>query len=78
MAYALQNAGYTVGIPELGNQDTIAPAVSKGNATLLDWLNDEIAALGEENFFHEDYKATLADTYGMDYMESLVVEGGVQ
>ncbi len=78
LAYALQNAGYTVGIPELGNQDTIAPAVSKGNATLLDWLNDEIVALGEENFFHEDYKATLADTYGMDYMESLVVEGGAQ
>ncbi len=78
IAFALQNEGYTVGIPELGNQDTIAPAVTKGNTTLLDWLNDEIAALGEENFFHADYEATLADTYGMDYMESLVVEGGAQ
>ena len=56
--------------------DTIAPAVSKGNTTLLDWINDEIAALGEENFFHADYEATLADTYGLDYEDSLVVEGG--
>ena len=77
IAYALQNEGYTVGIPSLGSQDTIAPAVSKGNTTLLDWLNEEIVALGEEQFFHAAYKATLADTYGLDYEESLVVEGGV-
>ncbi|MDD3395458.1 MAG: transporter substrate-binding domain-containing protein, partial [Anaerotignum sp.] len=31
IAFALQNKGYTVGIPSLGSQDTIAPAVSKGN-----------------------------------------------
>lgn len=42
IAYALQNTGYTVGIPSLGSNDTIAPAVSKGNTTLLDWINDEI------------------------------------
>lgn len=77
IAFALQNAGYTVGIPSLGSQDTIAPAVSKGNTTLLDWLNDEIKALGEEQFFHADYEATLVDTYGLDYEEELVVEGGV-
>ena len=77
IAFALQNPGYTVGIPELGSQDTIAPAVSKGNTTLLNWLNDEIKALGSENFFHKDYEATLVDTYGLDYEDSLVVEGGV-
>ncbi len=77
IAFALQNKGYTVGIPELGSQDTIAPAVSKGNETLLNWLNDEIKALGNENFFHKDYEATLVDTYGLDYENSLVVEGGV-
>ncbi len=77
IAFALQNEGYTVGIPSLGSQDTIAPAVSKGNTTLLDWLNAEIEALGEEQFFHADYEATLVDTYGLDYEESLVVEGGV-
>ena len=77
IAFALQNPGYTVGIPSLGSQDTIAPAVSKGNETLLNWINDEIKALAGENFFHKDYEATLVDTYGLDYEESLVVEGGV-
>ena len=77
IAYALQNPGYTVGIPSLGSQDTIAPAVSKGNESLLNWINDEIKVLAAENFFHKDYEATLVDTYGLDYEESLVVEGGV-
>lgn len=76
IAYALENEGYVVGIPSLGSQDTIAPAVSKGNTTLLDWLNQEIESLGKENFFHADYEATLIDTYGADYEDTLVVEGG--
>lgn len=77
IAFANQNDAFTVGIANLGSQDTIAPAVYKGNTTLLDWLNDEIVALGEEQFFHEAYKATLVDTYGMEFIDSLVVEGGV-
>ena len=76
IAYALQNEGYTVGIPSLGSQDTIAPAVSKGNETLLNWINDEIRALAAEKFFHKDYEATLVETYGLDYEESLVLENG--
>ena len=76
IAFALENAGYTVGIPSLGSQDTIAPAVSKGNETLLTWINDEIKTLAAENFFHKDYEATLVDTYGLDYEDSLVLEGG--
>ena len=77
IAFANQNPGYTVGIASLGSQDTIAPAVSQGNTTVLDWLNEEIQKLGEENFFHKDYEATLVDTYGIDYEDELVVEGGV-
>ena len=77
IAFAKQNEGYTVGIPSLGSADTIAPAVTKGNDTLLDWINDEIKTLGEEKFFHADYEATLLDTYGADYEDELVVEGGV-
>lgn len=76
IAFSLENEGYVVGIPSLGSQDTIAPAVSKGNSTLLDWLNEEIVSLGKENFFHADYEATLLDTYGRDYEDTLVVEGG--
>lgn len=77
IAFAIDNPGFTVGIPSLGSSDTIAPAVTKGNTSLLDWLNDEIKTLGEENFFHTDYEATLLDTYGADYEDTLVVEGGV-
>ena len=76
IAFAKQNSGYTVGIPSLGSQDTIAPTVSKGNTTLLDWINDEIKSLGEESFFHKYYEETLVDTYGLDYEDELVVEGG--
>lgn len=76
IAFALQNKGYTVGIPSLGSQDTIAPAASKGNETLLNWINEEIKSLGDEQFFHADYEATLVDTYGLDFEDSLVVEGG--
>ncbi len=76
IAFAIENEGFTVGVPSLGAADTIAPAVTKGNETLLNWLNDEIKAVGEENFFHADYEATLLDTYGADYEDTLVVEGG--
>ncbi len=75
IAFSIENPGYVVGIPSLGSADTIAPAVTKGNTSLLDWLNNEIKALGEERFFHADYEATLLDTYGADYEDTLVVEG---
>lgn len=78
LAWALSNPGFTVGIDALGNADTIAPAVQKGNTTLLDWINSEIEALGAENFFHAAYDETLAPVYGdAADPESLVVEGGV-
>lgn len=77
LAWALSNPGFSVGIDALGNADTIAPAVQKGNTTLLDWVNDEIETLGKENFFHADYAATLASVYGdAADPDSLVVEGG--
>ena len=78
LAWALSNPGFTVGIDALGNADTIAPAVQKGNTTLLDWLNSEIEALGKENFFHADYELTLAPVYGEAAdPDALVVEGGI-
>ena len=78
LAWALSNPGFTVGIDALGNADTIAPAVGKGNTTLLEWINNEIKALAEENFFHADYEETLAPVYGEAAdPDSLVVEGGV-
>ena len=78
LAWAMSNPGFTVGIESLGSIDAIAPAVTKGNTELLDWINEEIKALGEEQFFHADYDATLASVYG-DTVDknNLVVEGGV-
>ena len=78
LAWALTNPGFTVGIDALGNADTIAPAVQKGNSSLLNWLNDEIKGLADENFFHADYDATLAAVYGdAANPDNLVIEGGV-
>lgn len=78
IAWAKANPGFTVGIETLGQYDTIAAAVAKGNSTLLDFLNDEIATLGEEQFFHKDYEETLKAVYGEDTNpDSMVVESGV-
>ncbi|MCI7099554.1 MAG: cysteine ABC transporter substrate-binding protein [Lachnospiraceae bacterium] len=78
LAWARQNPGFTVGVESIGNIDTIAPAVQKGNTELLNWLNSEIESLADEQFFHADFDATLKDVYGDSIdPESLVVEGGV-
>ena len=78
LAWAMSNPGFTVGVESLGSTDAIAPAVTKGNETLLKWLNDEMTGLADEQFFHADYDATLAAVYGENVdKDSLVVEGGV-
>ena len=78
LAWAIENPGFTVGIESLGSLDTIAPAVQKGNDTVLDSINGEIEALAAEQFFHADYEATLKDVYGDAVNpDNLVVEGGV-
>ena len=64
LAWALQNPGYTVGIEKLGDPEAIAPAVRKGNTSLLNWLNDEIANKLPDDFFLRDYEATLEPVYG--------------
>ncbi|WP_206424696.1 transporter substrate-binding domain-containing protein [Gordonibacter sp. Marseille-P4307] len=75
IAFAKADAGrYVVGIDALGNADTIAPAVTKGNDSLRSWLNDELASLGSQRFFHDAYDKTLAATYGEAYRDTLVVE----
>ena len=60
----MKNPDFKVGITSLGDLDTIAPAVQKGNKELLAYINDEIKKLGAENFFHKNYEATLAPIYG--------------
>ena len=77
IAWAIQHPGFSVGIKSLGETSYIAAAVKKGNTALLDWLNNELVELGEENFFHKDYEQTLAPVYGdAATPDDLVVEGG--
>ena len=77
LAWAMKNPDFKVGITSLGDLDTIAPAVQKGNKELLAYINDEIKKLGAENFFHKNYEATLAPIYGNAVNpDDLVVEGG--
>ena len=78
LAWAIRNDGYSVGITSLGDLDTIAPAVQKGNTELKDWIDEEIKVLAEEQFFHKNFEETLKPVYGEDVdPDSLVVEGGV-
>ena len=77
LAWAKSNKGFKVGITHLGGDDTIAPAVQKGNTELLNFVNDEIVKLGKDNFFHKDYQETLEPVYGNEVNpDDIVVEGG--
>jgi len=76
IAWAKDNKGFTVGVPSLGSTDTIAPAVTKGNTELKDWIDTELETLGKENFVHKAYDETLKSVYGAEFEDSLVVEGG--
>ena len=64
LAWAKQNKGFVVGVESLGDIDTIAPAVQKGNTELLNWLNDEIKTLAKEKFFHKNFDEKLKSVYG--------------
>ena len=77
LAWAKSNKGFKVGVTKLGDEDTIAPAVQKGNRELLDFVNDEIDKLADENFFHKDFEETLKPVYGDEVdPDDIVVEGG--
>ena len=77
LAWAIASDGFTAGITALGDPDSIAGAVTKGNGTLLSWLNEHLVTLGKEQFFHADFEQTLRPVYGDSASaEELVVEGG--
>ncbi|CAM2852018.1 cysteine ABC transporter substrate-binding protein [Helicobacter felis] len=63
-AWVKKNPEFKVGIPSLGDQDVIAPAVKKGNKALLEWLNKEIDTLTKDGFIKKAYDATLKPVYG--------------
>lgn len=76
-SWAKQNPGYRVLPQTLGDEAPIAPAVKKGNTELRDWVNEELAKLGEEKFLlglYDQYvRPELAE--GTD-PNAIIVEGG--
>ncbi|WP_276896189.1 cysteine ABC transporter substrate-binding protein [Helicobacter japonicus] len=72
LAWAMENEGFSVGIPTLGEEDVIAPAVKKGNSELKEWLDEEIEALIHNGFMKEAYLQTLAPIFGEEKMDSII------
>lgn len=76
-SWAKQNPGYRVLTDTLGDEAPIAPAVKKGNSELRDWVNAELAKLGEEQFLLKLYdqyvRKDLADDTDPN---AIIVEGG--
>ena len=64
LAWAAENPEFVVGIPQIGNEDFIAPAVKKGNTELLNWLNAEIKQLRTSGEIQNIYNQTLKPIYG--------------
>lgn len=64
LAWAAENPNFVVGIPQIGNEDFIAPAVRKGDTELLKWLNTEIKQLREHGEIEHIYNQTLKPLYG--------------
>ena len=72
LAWAMENPGFGVGIPTLGEEDVIAPAVKKGNVELKTWLDEEITKLTSEGFIKEAYDKTLAPIFGEEKADSVI------
>ncbi|WP_373817894.1 cysteine ABC transporter substrate-binding protein [Glaesserella sp.] len=63
-AWAKENPTFDVAIGNVGPQEFIAPAVQKGNKALLDFVNNEIAALKANGKLKAAYEKTLVPVYG--------------
>lgn len=61
----------------LGAEAPIAPAVKKGNVELRDWVNAELAKLGEDKYLLKLYDQYVRKELSDDTKpESVIVEGG--
>ncbi|MDD0824182.1 cysteine ABC transporter substrate-binding protein [Mannheimia sp. AT1] len=63
-AWAKENPTYDVAISSLGEKENIAPAVQKGNQTLLDAVNQSIANFKTNGKLKAAYEKTLVPVYG--------------
>lgn len=72
-AWVKKNPKYTVGIKSVGPKQYIAPAVKKGNTSLLNWSNKEITKLNQEGFFTQDYNQQLKPYFGSEVKPTDIV-----
>lgn len=72
-AWSKDNPNYTVGIKSIGPKSYIAPAVKKGNKSLLNWTNKEINKLTKQSFFVKDYNTQLKPYFGKEVKPSDIV-----
>lgn len=72
-AWVKKNPQYTVGIKNIGPRQYIAPAVKKGNSSLLNWSNKEITKLNKEGFFTQDYNHQLKPYFGSEVKPTDIV-----
>lgn len=74
-AWVKNNPKYTVGIKSIGPKQYVAPAVKKGNKSLLKWTNKEIKKLDKKGFFEDSYNAELKPYFGSEVKpKDIVVE----
>ncbi|WEV41222.1 transporter substrate-binding domain-containing protein [Lactobacillus sp. ESL0681] len=72
-AWVKHNPNYTVGIKNIGPQQFISPAVKKGNKSLLNWVNKDLAKLNKRQFFINDYNQELKPYFGKEVKPSDIV-----
>lgn len=72
-AWVKKNPNYTVGIKNIGPNQFIAPAVKKGNKSLLNWTNKEITKLASKKFFIADYNKELKPYFGKEVKPNDIV-----
>lgn len=64
LAWLKDHPEYTLGISTMTKQEMIAPAVKKGNESLLNWLNAEIDNLNRSGFIEQAYEKNLKPFFG--------------
>lgn len=76
-SWAKQNPGYRLLDEKLGAEAPIAPAVKKDNTELRDWVNTELATLGEEKYLLKLYDQYVRPQLAADTdPNAVIVEGG--
>ena len=63
LAYPVLDKKVEVNIKNLGTSDFLAIGVQKGNAELLDFLNEELIKLSKEGFFKKIFNESIEPYY---------------